>query len=333
MIRRDFLRAVAAPAAAGIAALAACDVREFAYRHGARRRLSLATGGTAGVWYVYGGAIAKVISSHLPGVEVTPELTGGATDNLKLLARGAVDLACVTSDALDDALRRRGPFAGGAAVPAMTLVSLYGAPLHLATFADTGIAHLADLRGRHVSTGAPGAGTETMALRVLAAGGLHPDRDVRRERLSFSASVEAMKDGKLDACFFGVGVPNPAMTDLSRTPGRRFRLVPLGEVRTALQQAYGVQVYYAYDIPRSAYPGLDADVPTLGFDNFLVVDERLEETLAHDITRALFDYRSELVAVHPIARELTHASATRASPAPFHPGAISYFREVGAWHG
>src|SRR5215203_3096899 len=109
--RRAFLRVGAAVPAAIVGALAACDVREFAHRHGAKRRLSIGTGGTGGVFYIYGGAIAKVISEHLPRIAATAELTAGAVDNLKLLARGAVDLCSATSDALADAVRGRGAFA------------------------------------------------------------------------------------------------------------------------------------------------------------------------------------------------------------------------------
>jgi uncharacterized protein len=331
--RREFLRAGLTVPAAFVGALVACDVREFAHRHGAKRRLSIATGGSGAVIYIYGGAIAKVISTRIPNVEATAELTAGSVANLELLARGAVDLALVSSDVLDDGLRRRGAFAAGPVPTARTLVNLYGAAVHVATFADRHVGRLADLRGRRVSTGAPGAGTETMALRILAAVGIDPDRDLRRDRLSFSASADALKDGKLDACFIGGGVPHPAVMDLARTHGRRLRLLELGEVQPALQRTYGANVYQRFDIPRGTYPGVDATVRTLGFKNVLVADERLDETLVHDITRALFDHRTELIAVHPVARELTLASASQGSPVPFHAGAIRYFREVGAWRG
>ena len=329
--RRAFLRAGAAAPTAFLGALAACDVRDFAHRHGAKRRLSIGTSGTGATIYIYGGAIAKVISTYVPRVEATAELTAGAVDNLRLLMRGAVDLAATMSDALDDALQRRGAFAGGPAAPARTLVNLYRVGMHLVTFADLRIERLADLRGRRVSTGAPGAGTENMALRVLAAGGLDPDRDLRRERLSFAASAEALKDGKLDACFIAGTLGNPSVMDLARTHGRRLRLVPLDEVLPTLQRQFGPNVYLRFDIPRGVYPGVDATAPTAGVNQLLVADERLDEELVHDITRALFEHHAELVLVHPAARELTLQSAVSGSPAPYHEGAIRYFREMGAW--
>lgn len=331
--RRDVVRALAAAAAAcaGLPLLAACDVREFAYRHGARRRLSIATAGTGGVFYVYGGAIARVVSAHVPKTEATAELTAGTVDNAKLLARGAVDLAFLNGDVLDDAMRRRDAFARGPAVPARTIATLYTNLVHLVTFADLGVARVADLRGRSVSTGAPGAGTETSALRILAAAGLDPDRDVQRQRLSFAASAEAMKDGKLDACFISSGVPNPSVMDLAATRGRPLRIVPLDDVRPALQRDFGAEVYGAPVIPGGAYAGVAEDVPSVGIANLLVADERLGEALAYEITRALFVHRAELEAVTRVARELDPRAAVARSPAPFHPGAIRYYREVGAW--
>jgi hypothetical protein len=94
-----------------------CDVRAFAYRHGAKRRLSIATAGTGGVMYVYGGGVAKIVSAHVPNTEMTAEVTPGAVDNMKLLTRGVVDLAMMTGDVLDDAVRRRGAFARAPVCP------------------------------------------------------------------------------------------------------------------------------------------------------------------------------------------------------------------------
>jgi len=321
----------AALLAGGGALASACDVRAFAYRHGAKRRLSIATAGTGGVMYVYGGGVAKIVSEHVPNTEMTAEVTPGAVDNMKLLTRGAVDLAMMTGDVLADAVRRRDAFARAPVCPARTIATLYAQPVHVATFAESGIARLADLRGRHVSTGAPGSGTETAALRILAAAGLAADRDLRRQRLSFAASAEALKDGKLDACFVAAGAPNSALLDVASTRERRMRLVPLDDVIPSLQRQYGAHVYLRLVIAARTYPGIDHDVAVVGVNNVLVCDERLDETLVYDVTRTLFDRKSELVAVHRSANDLTLASATTGSAAPYHPGSIRYYREVGAW--
>lgn len=334
MIRRDFVRALmAAPGAAAAITLAACDVREFAYRHGARRRLSLAAGNTGGVYYVYGGAIARVVSAHLPRVEMTAEVTGGSVDNLTFLARGTADLGFALADAIADAVAHRGAFARAPATPARALATLYAQPVHLVTFADAGIARLADLRGRRVSIGQPGAGSEVVATRILRAAGIDPDRGVRRERLGFAASADALKDGKLDAAFVSAGVPNAAVLDLAHVRGRALRLVPTAEVLPALQREFGRAAYRLVRIPRTAYPGLREDVDAVGHDTILVADARLDDDVAYGITRVLFEHKSELVAVHAAGRALTLSSAVSPAAVPFHPGAVAYFREVGAWSG
>src|SRR5262249_5556119 len=132
--------------------------------------------------------------------------------------------------------------------------------------------------------------------------------------------------------FIYSGLPNPAVKDLARTDGAGLRLVALGEVLPTLQRQFGPNVYLRFDVPRGLYPGVDATVPCVGANMLLVADERLDEALVHDITRARFDHHAELVAVHPAARELTLPSAVSGSPAPYHAGAIRYFREVGAWN-
>ena len=76
-----------------------------------------------------------------------------------------------------------------------------------------------DLKGRRIATGAPGSGTEIIAIRILEAYGIDPDKDVTREKLSVAESVNALKDRKIDAFFWSGGVPTAAVTDLARHPG------------------------------------------------------------------------------------------------------------------
>jgi hypothetical protein len=193
------------------------DPREFARAHGAAQRLSVATGGTGGVWYPYGGALARLIGAHVPNAEATAEVTAASVDNLKLLAAAEADLGFANADALAEAAAGAGPFAQIGRVRAQAIAVLYTNYMHLVTRADARVAGVTDLRGRVVSTGSPGSGTETLALRILEAAGLDPARDVRRQGLGAAQSVDALRDGKLDAFFFTGGAPTGAVLDLART--------------------------------------------------------------------------------------------------------------------
>lgn len=320
-------------AAAGVVALfvAIPDPREFARRHGAVQRISIATGGTGGVWYPYGGGVAKVISEHVANVQATAEVTAASVDNLKLLRNAQADLAFSLGDVLADAYRGQGVFREFGSVPARTLAVLYPQYTHLVTHEGTGIHRLEELRGRVVSLGPPGSGTEVLARRILEAAGLDPERDVRPQALSVAESVNALRDGKLDAFFWNGGVPTGAVLDLATSPGRQMRLLSSDEVLPELRRRYGEGLYFATRIPRSAYPGMTDDVDVVGVSSVLVVDEAMSETLAYEITRALFQHQPELVAIHPEARNLRPESAVQGSPVPFHPGAVRFYREQGAW--
>jgi uncharacterized protein len=325
---------VAASAAVGLAALGMLAVgsnpREFARAHGGVVRLSIATGNTGGVYYPYGGGLAKVIGESLR-VQATAEVTAASVDNLKLIQQRKVDVAFTLADTLDDAIGGRGAFQRTGPVKARALAVLYPNYTHLATIAGTGIERISDLRGRVVSTGSPGSGTEVIAFRVLRAAGIEPDRDIRRQALSVNASVDALKDGKIDAFFWSGGLPTASILDLASSIGITARLLSNDGVIPVLQQQFGAALYTRRVIPRHSYPGMLGDIGVVAVQNVLVVDEDMEASLAYDLTRVLFEKQAALAAIHPEARHLSLASAVDGSPAPFHRGAARFYQERGVW--
>ena len=294
-------------------------------------RLSVATGGTGGVYYPYGGGVAKVISDHLDGIEATAEVTAGTVDNLKFIATGGADLGIVLADSLDDSASGRGAFADFGAVPARAIAVLYDNLNQLVTLEGKGIETVLDLRNQVVSTGAPGSGTEITALRVLEAVGLDPETDIRKQSLGAAQSVDALKDDKIDAFFWSGGIPTGAVLDLASTPGRTVKLIANTDTLPFLHQRYGDSVYHAVTIPRVTYPGMSGDVEVIGVANVLVAHEDMPEALAYRITQALFEHHDELAAVHPEAEKLSLESAVIGSTVPFHAGSIRYYSEQGAW--
>lgn len=297
---------------------------------GGVKRLSIATGGTGGVYYPYGGGIAKIISEGLPGVQATAEVTSASVDNLKFIKDGQSDLAFTMADTAEDAVQAKGAFSETGAIPVRALAVLYSNYLHLVTSDATGIKTLADLKGRTVSTGAAGSGTEVVAFRTLEAVGLDPQRDLTTQALGASQSVDALKDAKLDAFFFTGGLPTAAVLDFANSPGIKAHLIGSEEALPNMRTKYGQSTYFPLVIPKAAY-GTDQDVVVVGVANILVVSDKMDEQLAYDITRLLFEKQAELIAIHPQAKDLSLTGAVQGSPVPFHPGAIKYYTEKGAW--
>ena len=299
----------------------------------AKTRLSIATGGTGGVFYPYGGGIAKVITENIPNVEATAEVTAASVDNLKFLRDHKADLAFTTGDMLADAVNGNDVF-NGTKLPLRALAVLYVNYTQVVTLASGPIKRLADLKGKVVSTGSPGSGGELTAFRVLEAAGINPATDIQKQSLGVAQAADAMKDGKIDAFFWSGGLPTAALLDLAHTPGISIRLLSNDDVLPALQRSYGASIYFLRNIPKGTYPGPannESDVPVVSVTIVLAVHESMPEQLAFDITRTLFEHQAELAAIHPEAKNLSLLTATEGSPAPFHEGAIRYYTAQHAW--
>ena len=322
-------RFVAVCALVAAVAFAACGSPSSG-SSGSKRRLSIATGGTGGVFYPYGGGIAKIITEHLPNTEATAEVTAASVDNLKFLKQGNSDLAFTMADMAQDAVTGRDVFSDFGKVPVRTLAVLYSSYSHLVARADAGISGITDLRGRVVSTGAAGSGTTVIARRMLQAAGLDPSRDIREQSLGVAQSVDAIKDGKIDAFFWNGGLPTASILDLVNTPGVKANFIPTDTHLPRLEQMFGPSLYYRDIIPKATYNN-DAEIAVVAVANLLVASEEMPEALAHDITQVLFDQQAELAAIHPQAKTLSLKSALSGSPVPFHPGAIRFYRERNVW--
>ena len=290
--------------------------------------LSIATGGTGGVYYPLGGGLANLLSKFVPGLQATAEVTGGSVDNLKLVATGKPYIAFIMADVGQDAYRGEEKFKG-TKVPLKTLMVLYPNRMHVVTIEATGIARMADLKGKRVSTGSPGSATEVMGFRVIEASGLDKDRDMKRERLGVAESVNALKDRKIDAFFWVGGLPTAAVTDLANTPGVKIKLIDHADTVAAMNKKYG-PLYIEDAIPKATYRGMDADNRQATVWNILVSHESLSDQTAYNIVKTIFDKRDDLIAVHKEAEnfKLENQKAA-ASPIPFHPGAAKYFAERG----
>jgi len=292
------------------------------------QNISIATGGTGGVYYPMGGGIAAVLSKHVPGMQATAEVTGGSVDNLKLVGSGKPYIGFTMTDAGQDAFRGEDKFKGNK-VALKTLMILYPNRMHVVSVEGRGIAKMADLKGKRVSTGSPGSATEVMAFRVIEAAGLDKDSDLKRERLGVAESVNAIKDGKIDAFFWVGGLPTAAVTDLANTPNTKIRMVDHADAVAAMNKKYG-NLYVQDAIPKETYKGMDADNQQATVMNILVAHDSMDEKTAYNVVKAIFDRKDDIVAVHKEAMnfKLENQKAA-ASPIPFHPGAVRYFAEKG----
>ncbi len=292
------------------------------------QNISIATGGTGGVYYPLGGGMAAVLSKRVPGMQATAEVTGGSVANLQLIGSGKPYIALTQADAAIDAVRGQDKFTGKP-IPVRTLAVLYPNRMHVVSIEGTGVTKMADLKGKRVSTGSGGSATEVFAFRVIEAAGLDKDKDMRRERLGVAESVNALKDRKIDAFFWVGGLPTAAVTDLANSPGVKIKLIDIADLVPEMTKKHG-NIYVKDVIPQRMYKGMEKDNPQATVTNLLVAHAGMDAKTVYAIIKTLWENRVDLVRVHAEAVNIKPENQRAdASSIPWHPAALKFFAEHG----
>jgi TRAP transporter TAXI family solute receptor len=320
MRRRSLLLAPAlSAAAAGLAACSGADEEKPRYHDG---RLYIGTGNTTGVYYLIGGAFADLVTRNVSGFEARAEPTNASVENIRRIATADMQMGFTQADAAADAVAGRAAF-DGRPQQVTALARLYENIMQAVVRVDQKIATVADLKGKRVSTGSPGSGTEAFARRILGAAGLDADKDVTRTALSLGQTTNGMKDGSLDAMFFCGGLPTPGIADLIASAPGKYTFLPLDELLDPLNEKFSGS-YSKILMPIAAYstPG---DTPTLAVSNLLLAAPDMPADLAFQLTRLLFDHQNDLAAAHPEAKNIKRETARRTGSVPLHEGAKRYY--------
>ena len=291
------------------------------------KTLNIVTGGTGAVYIVYGAGLAELLNKKL-GTAASAQSTTASVDNMKLIRDGKADVAFTLADTAFDAENGRGSFASPEKpADAKALAVLYSNLTHLVVKESGGINAVPDLKGKRVSMGSAGSGTEIIANRTLESYGIDPAKDISRERLGAQDSANALRDGKVDAFFFSGGLPVPAVLDLAT--GTKIKMLDLTDSISKMSAKYG-NFYFPIKIPKSTY-NTAADVTVSGVANLLVVPSSFDPALAQAILATMFDNKADLVKVHNAANDLSLESAVLGSPIDYHQGAIDFYKSKGVW--
>ena len=282
-------------------------------------RLTLATGGTQGVYYNLGNALAEAWHEHL-GLDVRPTVlsTAGSVDNLARLASGSAD---VVFSQVDTAAEQLGRFAPGDPTAPRALARIYDDVVHVVVPASSPATTLAGLRGARVSVGAPDSGVYVIAERLLAVAGLSAETDFQAVQLGINESVAALGRGEIDAFFWSGGMPTQGVTELAAA--LPIRLLNLEDLITPVRAAH--PVYAAGTVPAQSY-GIPEPITTLLVRNFLLVRAGLPDDVASALVDGMFEAQEQLASASPAALTIDLRAAIGTQPVPLHPGAQRFFR-------
>ena len=281
------------------------------------KRLTLATGGTSGVYFPLGGAIAQVITNKSGGaISVTAQATGASGENMRLVQAGDVDFAMVQNDVADSAFNGLAPFRSKLD-NVRVIGRLYPEYLHVVASKDSGV--------KKVSVGARGSGNEVNCRQIFGFYGLDY-KNIEPIFLPYGETADQFKDRQVDGFVFTIGTPNPAIQDI--TTAQEVVFVPL-----AGQKVDEIVKKFPYlvkdSIPAGTYLGQKDAVPTLSVQCILVANKNMSDDVAYTLTKTLYDNLPDVAKAHNKGAEISLEHAADGVTIPFHPGAIKYFKEKG----
>ena len=292
-------------------------------RENSRRFMSIGTGGTGGIYYPLGGALASRLSLADSNRQYTAEVTGGSVENVNRVAHGEMDLGLAMMTTIHRA------YNGGSDFPEplsdLRLVApVYPNRVHVVAARNSPVQSISELRGRRVAVGSPGSGTEQVAREVLAAHDLSYD-DIDARYLSFRESSDALRDRAVDAAFFAAGYPVSAVLEVMTS--RAGRLLSIDrERRQILTQRFS---YYREGvIPSAAYPGVADDVATIVVLNWIVAREDLDASVVQLVLDIIREHKPDLEQVHVIARQIDLEVLLQPPPIPYHTETRRWIEEV-----
>jgi len=286
--------------------------------------INILTGGTSGVYYPLGVAIAKIYSDKIPNAKTQVQATKASVENLVLLQRGSGELAFTLGDSLKAAWDGDEEAGFRNKLDKLrTIGAIYPNYIQIVATAESGIKTLADLKGKSLSVGAPKSGTELNSRAILSAAGMTYKDLGKVEYLPFAESVDLMKNRQLNATLQSAGLGVASLKDLSTSSPINVVSVPK-EIVDKIGPPFVAAI-----IPANTYPGQDKDVPTAAVVNYLVTSSAVSDDLAYQMTKLIFDSLPELANAHAAGKEIKLDTAASGSPVPLHPGAIRYYREKG----
>ena len=290
----------------------------------------IATGGTGGTYYPLGGMLAQMISNKVTidgkKLSATAETGNASVANATLLSRRGIESAFVAADILDAAYKSTKQFKGKNLKNLRALGALYPETVQLVIRANAGVSQFTDLKGKSISSGSPGSGQWQLLGDLLACYGMDRKTDITEDYSSFSQSVEKIKDGNLDASLITAGTPTASVLELANH--HDIKILPLtGPAITKLQET---QPYYAKAIlPADTYKGQTTDVQTIAVRAIWATHDGLDDTIAYNVVKALYENTDTLAKVHVKGKEISLAKALESVSIPLHPGAEKFYREKG----
>jgi hypothetical protein len=287
--------------------------------------LKLMTGPMGGSWYPLGGAIADILQKNVPGVNLAVA-PGGGVANIEAVEFDKCDIGFSNSSSAVDGLHGRAPFKKKMG-KMRQLANLYPQYFQMAVMDNSPIKSPADLKGKIIATTPKGHTGTILAEQVLEVYGLSFKDMSKVHHVSYSDGVALMKDGHADVYMVGTTSPASSIMDLAAT--RKIRLLSLPEDKMQALQKINAG-YVKRIIAKGSYQGVDADTVAASYFAHMIISSQLPDDLVYKITKAMVTNLPRLADIVKDMKGVTAKDLAQDIGVPFHPGALKYYKEIGA---
>jgi hypothetical protein len=284
--------------------------------------LKFMTGPQGGSWIPMGGQLKDLWEKAVPGLNVQ-QSPGAGIANVRGIEEGKTDIGIGNSISTVDAVAGRPPFNKPHA-NVCNIATLYPQYYQLVVPADAGINSVKDIKGKGVTTQQRGNTGEMITSQLLQVNGLSYN-DVKASFVSYSDSVNQMKDGH--AAAFGLGTTIPAGAIMDLAAARDIKLLDLSDNLAAMRKLN--PGYTLVTVPKGTYPKQDKDVKVIGYATHIVVSCKVPADTVYTMTKTIAQNSVQLAAVVKDIAGLTPKRMAEDIGVPFHPGAAKFYKEAG----
>lgn len=283
-------------------------------------------GGTmGGSMYTTATMISNIASSKIPGLSVSARASG-TKENIFQLMGGEVEFAMASGFDYFVATEGQMPKDAKDINTCMVMYRQY-APIIVA--GNSPINSTPDLKGKRINMMDRRTGSYTVNTHLLEVIGL-TEKEIIPFYMSSSEGATTLTEGRIDAAFYLTALPAPAMSVItsSRNGGK---ILPLTDAQLdALVKKYSF--YSITTTPPEMLPnlGVSAPIKLPTYNAELLVGANVPEELVYNLVKAVMENKDMLVAGMASLNEVSPAHTVKEATMPLHPGAIRYFKEIGA---
>ena len=309
-----------------IASLAALSALLAAGACAAAVKINFPTAGASGALYAVGAAITNNWTKNVKGVQAASQASAGGIANLNMVSEGEAQISIAISSNVLQCLKGTDSFTGHAYEDLKVIGGLYMNPNQVVVTGKSGIASLADIRGKHFAVAAAGSSVYNECQNHFTTVGMKFPNDIRTELIAFGPAADMLQNGTLDGAWIMSGAPAAAV---SQALSSGCRLIDIDDATLAALQAK-YPWYARYVIAANTYPNQPQPVKTSAIKMVMFCRGDLPEELIYNLTKSFWEHIEDLGKAQKNLKGLKPEDAVKdIANLPLHPGAAKYYKEIG----